>query len=44
MTANIIFLTFYVATKLWSKTDKLEMLFLLRLTTLSTLESSSYSF
>ena len=44
MTANIIFLTFPVATKQWSKTDKLEMLFILRLTTLSTLEGSSCSF
>ena len=41
MMANIIFPTFSVATKQWSKTDKLEMLFLLRLTTISMLEGSS---
>ena len=41
MTANIIFLSFSLATKQWSKTDKLEMLFILRLTTLSTLEGTS---
>ena len=44
MTVNIISSTFSVATKEWSKTDKLEMLFLLRLTTISTLQGSSYSF
>ena len=44
MTSNIIFLTFSVATKQWSKTDKLEMLFILRLTTLSTLEGGSCGF
>ena len=31
MTANVIFRTFSVATKQWSKTDKSEILFLLRL-------------
>ena len=41
MTANIIFPTFCVATKQWSKTDKLELLFLPRLTTVSMLEGSS---
>ena len=44
MTANIVFLTFSVATEQWIKTDKLEMLFILRLTTVSTLEGSSRSF
>ena len=44
MTVNIIFLTFSVATKQWSKTDKLEMFFILRLTTVSTVQSSSCSF
>ena len=44
MTANIIFFTFSVATKQRSKTDKLEMLFILRLTTISTLEGSYCSF
>ena len=29
MTANIVFLTFSVATEQWIKTDKLEMLFIL---------------
>lgn len=40
MTANLIFLICSVATKQWSKTDKLEILFLLILTTVSALKTA----
>lgn len=41
MTANLIFLICSVATKQWNKTDKLEILFLLILTTISALKTAS---